>query len=307
MSSRPEPYPVREVPAGAFREDEYLGTKFKFWFHDGAQRVLFKRGRRDEDWSEKVAAEVAALLALPAADVDLAVHEGRRGIVSPTFLAPGDQLFHGNELLLQVRPDYPQHDRYHVAQHTVDAVFDALGVAGAGPTPEWPPLFEGFEAPDQFVGYLMLDALVGNTDWHHENWAVVQRGAQRFLAPTYDHASSLGRNEPEHRLRLRVEGGDPRVTVESYVHKGKSAFYSEGEGARPLTTLEAFARAAALRPRAARAYAARLAALPAGAFDPVLLEVPDERISELHRRFAARILGCNRARVVNVVKALDEE
>lgn len=268
MTDTLHPYPVLGVPAGVFREDEYLGTKFKFWFHDGAQRVLFKRGRRDEDWSEKVAAEVATLLGLPRADVDLAEHEGRRGIVSPSFLTPGDQLFHGNELLLQVRPDYPQHDRYHVGQHTVEAVFDALKAAGAAPTPGVDAPFEGLEAADQFVGYLMLDALVGNTDRHHENWALVQRGAHRFLAPTYDHASSLGRNETEHRLRLRVDGGDPRVTVESYVSKGKSAFYAEGAEARPLTTLEAFARAAALRPRAARAYAERLAALPAGGLRP---------------------------------------
>jgi hypothetical protein len=49
-----------------------------------------------------------------------------------------------------------------------------------------------------FPGYLMLDALIGNTDRHHENWgARVLAGLgngrrMAVLAPTYDHASSEG-------------------------------------------------------------------------------------------------------------------
>lgn len=67
-----------------------------------------------------------------------------------------------------------------------------------------------FESPrprtvacSRMAGYLVLDALVGNTDRHHQNWGVVvqgKRGADQVLlvhsiqlAPTFDHASSLGR------------------------------------------------------------------------------------------------------------------
>ncbi len=292
-------FSVQTVPEHASREDEYLGTKFKFWFYEADERrVLFKKGRLNEDWSEKVATEAAHLLGMPAAEVYLAEHEGACGISSPSFLRPGEQLFHGNELLQQVRPGYQSARRYHVAEHTVSAVFLALEAAGAAPHPDQSPPFEGFGAPDQFVGYLMLDALVSNTDRHHENWGVVQRGTQRFLAPTYDHASSLGRNEPERRLRERLFGKDPRVTVRAYVEKGKSAFYPDPEAQRPLNPLLAFMQAAQLRPQGARYWLDRLRACGPEAFEAICQRVPAERISQLHQQFAATMMQCNRQRIL---------
>lgn len=296
-------YPVRVVPADALREDEYLGTKFKFWFAPPEQpkaRVLFKRGRENEDWSEKVATTIGHRLGLPAAEVDLATLDGTPGIVSPSFLEPGDTLFHGNELLLQVLDGYESGRRYHVAEHTVEAVFAALEAVGARPHPAQEAPFSGFTAADQFVGYLLLDALVANTDRHHENWGVLQRGPDRLLAPTYDHASSLGRNEREARIQRRLSGDDPRVTVEAWVERGRSAFYAPtaAPGVRkPLSPLHAFARAAQLRPAGAEFWLSQLEALREEALTEALARVPAERISDLHREFAARILICNRGRV----------
>lgn len=49
----------------------------------------------------------------------------------------------------------------------------------------------------------MLDAVIGNTDRHHENWGILRKRVgdrwQGMVAPTFDHASSLGRE-------LRDEG-----------------------------------------------------------------------------------------------------
>ena len=58
---------------------------------------------------------------------------------------------------------------------------------------------------DMFVGYLMLDALIGNTDRHHENWGIMTgRGRPQVLAPTYDHASSLGRELSDQKRQARM-------------------------------------------------------------------------------------------------------
>ena len=57
----------------------------------------------------------------------------------------------------------------------------------------------------RFIGYLMLDALVGHTERDHANWGIVQRftikdnrenkelsiSLKTGLASTFDHASSL--------------------------------------------------------------------------------------------------------------------
>lgn len=50
----------------------------------------------------------------------------------------------------------------------------------------------GLSAFDCFAGLLVFDALVGNTDRHHENWAIVEDTG--LLAPSFDHGASLGFN-----------------------------------------------------------------------------------------------------------------
>lgn len=294
------PYPELEVPRSAERQDETLGTKYKFWFQaPGGAQLLFKRGRENEDWSEKVAAEVALLLGLPAARVELASADREPGVVSLSFLGPADQLVHGNELLMDLWADYPVEDRYGVGEHALPAVAQALSRAQAGPPPGAAPPWEGFDAVDQLVGYLLLDALIGNTDRHHENWAVIRRpGAGGLLAPTYDHASCLGRNEPEAKIEARLSGRDPRVTVAHYAARARSALYRAPGQGRPMTTLEAILAAADVRPRAACAFAERLRALEPAAFAALLERVPKARIRPASQRFAVALLTENRRRIL---------
>ncbi len=291
-------YEVVSVPRDAIRQDETLGTKPKFWFRteDGAL-FLFKRGRANEDWSEKVAAEVAARVGLPAARIELAEHEGARGTVSRTFLEAGDQMYHGNELLLARDADYPLQARYRVRQHTVEAVFETLAWYAAGLPPGVLPAWPGFDGCDLMVGYLALDALISNTDRHHENWAVVRRGRRAFVAPSYDHAASLGRNETQRRMQERLDGSDPRMTVAAYSARGRSALYRPGS-ARAIATVEAFHRAAVIRPSAARFWRDRLRRVGSEPLQAIVDRVPEGRICSLHRRFAQAILLCNWERLV---------
>ena len=292
------PFAVVAVPATVPRQDETLGTKPKFWFvgEDGDFR-LFKRGRANEDWSEKVAAEVADRIGVPAAPIELAECDGRVGTVSRSFLAPGDQMYHGNELLLTHDAEYPLQVRYKVRAHTVEAVFQTLAWNSAGVPAGFRAPHDDFDGCDLMVGYLALDALISNTDRHHENWAVVRRGKRAFVAPSYDHAASLGRNETDRRMKERLDGRDPRVTVSSYVEKGRSALY-EANCERALTTYESFRRAAAIRPSAAHYWLGRIEQTPPEAFTGIVDRVPSGRISSLHRRFAQAILLCNRERLV---------
>lgn len=80
---------------------EQLGTKEKYWFRVDGRRYLFKIGRPNtgENWSEKIAAELAGLLGLPHAHYDLAIWRGRQGVLSPLFVPKGGRLILGNELL----------------------------------------------------------------------------------------------------------------------------------------------------------------------------------------------------------------
>jgi hypothetical protein len=73
-----------------------------------------------------------------------------------------------------------------------------------------------------FASYLVLDALIGNTDRHHMNWGVLDDpGSPRVLAPTFDHASSLGFLLSDEQRNLRLDTTDPRQTVEAYASRSE--------------------------------------------------------------------------------------
>ncbi len=183
------------------RENETMGSKPKFWFkHEELDLCLYKQARQNigEDWAEKVAAELCELLGLPHAVYKLAkTWEGNRGVVSPYFLPEGGTLVHGNEILTPIVPNYPTSGAYKVSQHTIDIVFRVIEDESVNlPLGAVQPRGK-LTAGEVFVGYLLLDAWIGNGDRHHENWGFIRTastlGSTLHLAPTYDHASCLGR------------------------------------------------------------------------------------------------------------------
>jgi hypothetical protein len=282
------------------RKDEQLGSKSKFWFTlPEAESWLFKRGRVNEDWSEKVAAELAGHLGLPHAKVELATCDGQPGVISQSFLQKGDRLVHGNELLFELDTRYPMTGRFHTSQHTVEAIAGALDRFQVGAWSERPDGLPGsFDGLDLFLGYLLFDAWIGNSDRHHENWAIVQRGEQRLLAPTYDHGSSMGRNETEERVKVRLEGTDPRVTVGAYASKCRSALFEPSSPSRPMLTVDTFLHAAHRRPHARDYWLSQLEATDKDFVRGTLQRIPDTRISTSYRKFAYEIIMFNLGRLM---------
>jgi hypothetical protein len=188
-------FSIIDVPPDAPVEDEALGTKEKFWFqHMELGLCLFKKARpgTGEDWSEKIAAELCKLLKLPHADYELATFNDENGTISPLFIPEGGSLSLGNEILSQSISDYPKSEP-SPSQHTVDQVFKTLKTFSLDLPQNWNPPNGINCAAEVFLGYLLLDAWIGNTDRHHENWGIISLNGRTYLAPTYDHASSLAR------------------------------------------------------------------------------------------------------------------
>lgn len=298
-------YEIFSVPRDAAEATEQMGTKEKFWFsHPELGTCLYKRAREGsgEDWSEKVASEIAELLGLPHARYELAEWGSQPGVITPALTTNTETLIHGNELLAAFSHGYPapgDGPRFRNAQHTVERVIRVIRESPAAPPPNHPLPPRVTTAAQVFTGYLLFDALIGNTDRHHENWALMgRRPHQPTLAPTFDHASSLGRNELDEKRAERLATRDQGNTVEAYAGRCTSALYREPSDRKPLKTLEAFWYAAAPEPEAADAWLDRLARTGEAAFREVLARVPPERISEVAREFAARILIHNRSRLL---------
>jgi len=315
-------FPIIDVTAWERIATEHMGTKPKFWCLDQAgNEFLFKESRAHagENWSEKIAAEIADAFGLPHAEIELAVCDGKKGTVSRNFLSPTNpcSLIHGNELLFEHDPAYPrQSPNFHLAQHTLGRIFTAL-------SPSQTRLPHGYAGPknvvtacDLFVGYLLLDALIANTDRHHANWAVItfpeSDGTPRVeVAPTFDHASSLGReltdqrrldklaaernrHQLEHQVRQRAQ------TVAGYLEKeeGRSRIYAAEHETKPLHPLQVFVQARKKFPEAAEAWINRLATIEISRFEAIISQVPSQIMSQSARDFSLCVIQLNRTALI---------
>ncbi len=236
-------YPIIQVQPEDVVGDEGMGSKPKFWFkRDGAQ-WLFKEARdgTGEDWAEKVVAEVARVAEIPAAAVELAEFNGRRGCASLSFAdsSKGETLIHGNEILAGHVLGYDPKKKFHQSDHTLENIVKALQRM-------FPDAAHHEGVLAELGTYLVLDALVGNTDRHHENWGILTRakalegGAIEIsmeVAPSFDHASSLGRELLDDGRRQMLAQG----RVPNYARRGHGAIFqntADRRGVNPLSLVE---------------------------------------------------------------------
>ncbi len=91
-----------------------------------------------------------------------------------------------------------------------------------------------------FIGYLLLDAWIANTDRHHENWGVVWDGEVFRLASTFDHGAALAHSLRDEERVERMTTRDRNRTVQAFAERGESALYLSDDEAKPMKLLEAF-------------------------------------------------------------------
>ena len=297
-------FDIITVPDQAASLPEQLGTKRKFWYRDeNSVRCLFKEGRplSGDDWSEKVASELCDRLGLPHVRYELATWREQRGVVCQTFVPDGGTLVHGNELLAKIVAEYPTTKFFKVSQHMLDNVLVILGIEE--PQVQVPlgwNAIDGVEkAVDVFIGYLLLDAWIANQDRHHENWGlVVTPQATIHLAPSYDHASSLGSNETDETRHIRLTTRDRRRHIKRYVEKANSAFYASDSATTPLSTLDAVRTASKLSPKSAQAWIERLRLVSAQEVAWIFEQIPRNYITPTASEFAQHMLVLNRQRLL---------
>jgi len=303
----PRKFQIIEVPDDLPPKLEQMGTKFKFWYFDEQHGYcLFKEGHPNtgEDWAERVAAELCELLEMPHAVYRLAVWRGRRGVITQNFLGSNESYAAGNEVLFRLDTNYPKEER-KAKKHSVENIFTAFeSLKVQIPKESTPP--DITTAKQVFLGYLMLDAWISNTDRHHENWATIRRFENEILtdrlAPTHDHAASLGCILLDDEKRERLTTKDKNRTVEAYVgrSKARSAIYANETDAKPLTLIEAFQAASSHNPNASKIWLEKLENVTIDDITEIFERIPEQRISEVSKDFAIRLLEINRQRLLEL-------
>ena len=211
----------------------------------------------------------------------------------------------GNQVLFGRDEKYPAQQRFKAKKHNLANIFNTFEPLQVQlPREPAPPYFT--TAQQIFLGYLMLDAWIGNTDRHHENWALIRRlengDVTNRLAPTHDHAASLGCMLQDDERHERLTTKDRGRTVEAYAQsaKARSAIYANEADARPLPLLDAFRVASTYNPDAAKVWLEQLESVTIGLVAGVLARLPAERISDVGKQFAARMLATNRQRLLDL-------
>ncbi|MGE0489772.1 MAG: hypothetical protein AB7S38_11245 [Vulcanimicrobiota bacterium] len=287
---------IEIVPPNVEIFSEHLGTKSKFWYYieepnQKRRQVLFKYARPNtgEDWSEKLGAELGGLLGVSHAHIDLAEFKGKKGTISTSFVPRHGHLHHGNELLFGIDPAYPRAQLRGVHEHTVEAAGKAL--AKVASLRGWGEM----SWSRAFTGILALDAWIGNTDRHHENWGVIELSDGSYLlAPSYDHASSLGRELQEEAVRERLATNDQNRTPEGYATRAKSAFYAASGSQKPISPIAALAEAKGLWPEDVRHWRGCIGDVSTEKFTSIVNQIPSSRIATCHREFVIRLLQRNK-------------
>src|SRR6185437_8109935 len=235
-------------------------------------------------------AEVARALGIPHAVTTLAIYGETRGSSSKSFVQGRQQLFHGNQEMAGAL-DYDPKRKFHQSDHTLSNIFTTLD---AGFLESEGRLI----AKSRIAEYLVLDALIGNTDRHHENWGVLVRsstagGLIRKMAPTFDHASPLGRE-------LR-DFGDGR-TRQHLLDKGKIGSYSErarggvfwsSADKHAPSPLELARRGAREFPKEFSSALDRVRRLDVVRLREATTRVPSQWMSDLAKRFAIELMYYN--------------
>ena len=286
-----EPYPIIEVQPEWVLEPELMGSKDKFWYRrPGADEAdwLFKHPQANtgQHWAEKIAAEVAASLGIFHAVVELAIFQDERGSVTESFARDGRELFHGTQALGGAVLGYDARATFRHSSHTLANIF--LAIDRTFTTPEG-----ARRAKLRMAEYVVLDALIGNTDRHHENWGVLRKQTgERWvgsLAPTFDHASSLGRElRDEKRVRMLAEN-----RVGSYAEKGHGGIYQAMEEKRGPSPLALVRHAVQEQPEFFRPALEKTRTLEQGVLSEIIARVPADWMTPVAREFTLALLCYN--------------
>ena len=314
-----DPYPVVPVPA-RLDVEEGRGTRPKAWVRIPPENdpwlLKIPRPNTGEHWAEKIAAEIGGLIGVNCAQVELArfAHQAafprlwQGGPTTPPGQAQSSlaatvcrsflpdawttgaeyDFFHGWEVLQQLVEGYDTALRFGQLDHNVKNIATALtvsmGVDTMNPMPMWQ------RAMESLASYALLDGIIGNTDRHHENWMIAwvhDRGDMTMeIMPSFDHASSLGRELTDDRRRQILEAD----RVSRYVQRGRGGVYVGDARRRAPSPLHLARLLCRWRPTFTRKTLDRIDRLSENDVRTAVRRVPCEFMSDISKEFACQVI-----------------
>lgn len=173
---------------------EGSGRSEKIWLkHSSTSQIGLFKFKKDADTkdhvSEKLASQLASLLEIPSAHVEIGIYKGREGSMSFLINRANEDLIEGIWLINELYPNYSSErmfddsiNEYYSLEMLINSV-------------------EKYGLKKELLEMVIFDYLIGNSDRHQNNWAIISKGEREYgFSPLYDNSSSLCCYVPESEI-----------------------------------------------------------------------------------------------------------
>ena len=136
-----------------------------------------------------MASQLASLLEIPSAHVEIGIYKGREGSMSFLINRANEDLIEGIWLINELYPNYSSErmfddsiNEYYSLEMLINSV-------------------EKYGLKKELLEMVIFDYLIGNSDRHQNNWAIISKGEREYgFSPLYDNSSSLCCYVPESEI-----------------------------------------------------------------------------------------------------------
>lgn len=179
---------------------EGSGTSSQQWIvsKNGDRIGLFKFPKSldtTDHISEKIASNIAKIIGIPCADIDLGIYRDKydcnkikNGMISYKINPDGVNLIEGVSL---ISSKYTNYDSEELKDTETGECYSLHMIMNS---------LKSYKLDKEFLKMIIFDYLIGNSDRHDRNWAILRKDGDIKLSPLYDNASSLCAYENEDTL-----------------------------------------------------------------------------------------------------------
>lgn len=173
------------------------GTSNQEWIisNKTGQIGLFKERKTEfttDNFSEKIASQIAKIIGIECAEIDLAIRDNRIGVVSYKINSDTENIIEGINYISKIYPLYNRNnltDEASNEKYSLDMILKSIN---------------GLNLESDLFKIFIFDFIIGNTDRHHSNWAILRDSENVKICPLYDNASSLCAYESDERIEKNL-------------------------------------------------------------------------------------------------------